>query len=73
MKIKRLLLSSLGIFLVLISFVSAHTGDDNSAHHSMMGNSGIGMMWFGWVFSILVAIVLVLLIIWLVKQIQKNK
>ncbi len=72
---KTKLLNILSI-LVLISFVSAHTGDDNYGHH-MMGNViGMNGMWgmgiFGWIFAILILVALVLLIVWLVKQIQKK-
>ena len=33
---------------------------------------GIGMAFFGWVMGLLVIVVLVLLIMWLIKQIQKK-
>ncbi len=58
----------------LISFVSAHAGEDLSGHHDMMNWSswGWGMGFFGGLFMILVTIALVLLIIWLIKQIQKK-
>jgi len=69
------LLFSIGILLVLTSFISAHTGEDDFGHHMMGGVIGTGM-WgmgiFGWIFGILVIVALVLLIIWLIKQIQKN-
>jgi len=38
----------------------------------MSGTYGLGGMWFGWVFSVLVLVAIVLFIIWLVKQIQKK-
>jgi uncharacterized integral membrane protein len=38
----------------------------------MMGSYGYGMMFFGWVVGILALIILVLLIVWLVKEIQKR-
>lgn len=61
----------LTLFVGLTGFVSSHTGDDNFAHHGMMGS---GFMWlFGWLFMILVVVALVLLIIWLIKQIQKPR
>ncbi len=80
MKTKKLLLSLLGIFLVLISFVSAHTGEDEYAHHGMMGDMygmmsgtwGMGGSFFGWIFMLLIVVALVLLIVWLIKQIQKK-
>lgn len=78
MKTEKLLLSLLGIGLVLTSLVSAHTGDNDSAHHNMMsgmigGTYGYGFMWiFGWIFMIAVLVALILLIVWLIKQIQKK-
>lgn len=67
------------VFLVLISFVSAHVGNDDYEHHmmggmySMMsGSYGMGMGFFGWLIGILIIMVLVLLIVWLVRQIQKK-
>jgi len=61
--------------LSLISFASAHTGNDNDISHSMMGGmmSGMSFMWmFGWLFMILIIVALILLIVWLIKQIQKK-
>lgn len=63
-------------FLALTSFVLAveDIGCGFTGMGSMMsGTYGFGGMWlFGWIFSILVLVALVLLIIWLVKQIQKK-
>jgi len=70
------LLFNIGILLVLTSFISAHTGDDDFGHHMIGGVIGTGMwgMWiFGWIFGILVIVALTLLIVWLIKQIQKNE
>jgi uncharacterized membrane protein len=39
----------------------------------MNGSYGYWAMAFGWIFGLLSLVVLVLLIIWLMKQIQKNK
>lgn len=63
------------VFVSLLSFVSAHTGEDAGIHHDMMkGVYGYGFMWmFGLVFMILFLVVLVLLIVWLIKQIQKPR
>ena len=64
----------LTLLISLTGFVSAHAGDDDSAHHSMMGFYGYGFMWlFGWIFMILVLVALILLIAWLIKQIQKPR
>lgn len=76
---KTKLLIFLGIALVLTSFVSAHTGEDDYAHHQGMwgmmsgfyGTGFSGMWMFGWIFMGLVVVALVLLIVWLIKQIQK--
>lgn len=70
----------LPIFVSLISFVFAHTGEDDSAHHMtggmmgdwMMGSYGTGWWFFGWLFMILILVALILLIVWLIKQIQKK-
>ena len=63
----------LPILLSLVTTVLAHTGENEFAHHSMMGGVyGYGGMFFGWVFGILVLVALVLLIFWLIKQIQKK-
>ena len=63
------------IFASLISFVVAHTGDDDSTHHmtgGMMGGYGTGWWIFCGIFSVLALVALILLIIWLIKQIQKK-
>ena len=39
----------------------------------MYGSYGWGMMFFGWAFILLVSVALVLLIIWLLKQINREK
>ena len=68
----------LSLLLVsLISFVSAHVGDSDSEHYSMMGNMmsghyGYGGLGFGWLIGLLIVAVLVLLIIWLSKNIWKK-
>ena len=72
------ILSLVGMSIIsLVSLVSAHTGDDAVDHCSgfcpmMSGSYGIGGIVFGWLFSVLVLVVLVLLIIWLVKQIKNS-
>jgi len=37
----------------------------------MYGYFGSGMMFFGWLYGLLVLVALVLLIVWLFKQVQK--
>ena len=68
------------LFLIainLLSFVSAHTGEEESGHHMMDGwmasswNMGIWGI-FSWIFGILIIVALVFFIIWLNKQIQKK-
>ena len=39
----------------------------------MYGTYGGGMMFFGWAFMILVSVALILLIIWLLRQIKDEK
>ena len=63
------------IFVSLISFVSAHAGEN---YYGMMGGMmngvyGWGMGFFVWFFMILVFIVLILFIIWLIKQIEEMR
>lgn len=60
-------------FILLTSFISAHTGEDEFAHHMVGGFYGGGMYFFGWIFMILILVALVLFIVWLIKQIQKPK
>jgi len=67
---KRLIYSLLGI--LLIGFASADAGDLEGCFGGMMGTSWVNMGFFGWIFGILVFVALVLLIIWLIKQIQKK-
>lgn len=70
----------MAILLGLTGFISAHVGDDDYAHHSMMdgfygmmsGGYGWTGMIFGWFIGLLVIVALVLFIVWLIKQIQKK-
>tara|TARA_Y100000034_G_C6563887_1_gene244108 strand:+ start:101 stop:313 length:213 start_codon:yes stop_codon:yes gene_type:complete len=70
MKSKFGLLSFLTL-LGVSNFVLADAGDGLGCG-MMYGSYGIGAMTFGWIFSLLVLIILVLLIVWLMKQIQKK-
>ncbi len=67
----------LPILVSLISFIVAHTGEDDYAHHSMMrgmtGTYGLGFGIFMWLFWLLAIVALVLLIVWLIKQIEKPR
>ncbi len=63
------------LVLGLISLVSADAGDADGCFGMggmMSGTFGMGGMFFGWIFGLLIIVALVLLIIWLVKQIQKK-
>ena len=68
MKKTNLILVSLVVLTGLIGFLSAHMGE---SHGGVMYGSywGIGMF-SGWIFGILVVVALILLIVWLMKQIQ---
>ncbi|MBT6689825.1 hypothetical protein HN903_00690 [archaeon] len=65
-----------GIFvsiMLALTFVSADSGDyDHGMGGMMSGSYGFGGMVFGWITGILFVAVLVLLIVWLTKQIQKK-
>jgi uncharacterized membrane protein len=58
-----------------ISLVSAQPAGFGSCPMGgmMYGSYGYGAMIVSWLFGLLVLVALVLLIIWLVKQINKNK
>lgn len=57
----------------MIGTVMADGLDDYCGMGGMMyGAYSPGFMVFGWLFSILVLVILVLLIVWLIKQIQKK-
>ena len=75
MKTTKLLIIVLGLVLVMTSFVAAHTGEDDYAHHSSMmgGFYGDGMWIFGWIFMLLIVVALILFIAWLIKQIQEPR
>lgn len=65
-----------GLFVILMSIgiVSADIGDYNQCGMGgmMYGTYGIGMALLGWLFMILIVIALIVFIIWMIKQIQKN-
>jgi len=65
------------ILFSLVALVSAHTGNDEFDHcHGfcpmMSGAYGFGGIILGWIFGISVIVVFMLLIVWLIKQIQKK-
>lgn len=53
------------ILIVVLFLVSSLTGS------GMVGMMGTGFWFFGWIFMVLIIIALVLLIAWLIKQLQK--
>ena len=65
-----------GLFVPMILVSSRVLADADDYGHGMggmmFGSYGYGGMFFGWVIGLLFIAVLVLLIIWLVKQIQKK-
>lgn len=75
MKIRLKQLSIVGLGLISSAGqVLAHAGEDKFVHHNgMMGGMfGSGMVFFGWLIWLLVAVALILLIVWLIKQISKK-
>jgi hypothetical protein len=62
----------MGLLMSLISLVSAYPQDGYGMWGMMSGGYGTGGFLFGWLFSVLVLVALVLLIVWLIKQIQKK-
>ena len=74
---KAILYSVLAVLgLISLSLVSAqmNAGNFGSCNMGTMmyGGYGSGIMLFSWLFSLLVLVALILLIIWLLKQIQKK-
>ncbi len=69
MKNLKLLLGS--FFVFSLGLVSAN-GTDCDMYNMMSGGYGYGGMFFGWLIGLLFVIVLVLLIAWLIKQMQKK-
>ena len=39
----------------------------------MSGSYGSGIMWYGWLNGLLVTIILILMVVWLIKQIQRKR
>ncbi|PJE81101.1 hypothetical protein COU58_04280 [Candidatus Pacearchaeota archaeon CG10_big_fil_rev_8_21_14_0_10_32_42] len=63
--------TALVLLINSISFLSADLLD-RGCGYGMMSGYGWGMGIFGWLFGLLVLIALILLIFWLIKQIQKK-
>lgn len=66
---KKLIL--LIVSLLALPFVLADAGYGMMGG-MMSGSYGSGMMWYGWLNGLLVTIVLILLVAWLWKQLQKK-
>jgi len=66
----NLTIISLLVLIGLTGFISADVGSGCGMMGGMYGAYGGTGMFFGWTFAILVLIALVLLIVWLIKQIQ---
>jgi len=63
--------------IVFLVFAGGFSGYNMMGYGGMMGMMsgayGFGsMMLFGWIFSILLLVALVLFIVWLIKQLQKK-
>jgi len=72
---KKILLSIIAIVLFGLIFVFADAGNSCGmmGYSGMMsGSYGSGMMRYGWLNSLLVTIILVLLVAWLIKHLQKK-
>ena len=69
-----ILIIAIGIFVILFSGFIPSYNTTNSMYNMMSWMLGsFGFMWvFGYLFMILIVIALVLLIIWLIKQINKK-
>ena len=64
----------IGLLMSLVSLISADPQDAYSCGTwgMMSGGYGTGGFLLGWLFSILVLVALVLLIFWLIKQLNKS-
>lgn len=69
MKLSVFVLGLVNISLVLADGVDGCFGDFGGM---MDGGYGFSLMGFGWLISLLVVVALVLLIVWLIKLIQKK-
>ena len=72
MKNETLILVILGAVVLAFLFTGVGFGGYGGMMDMMYGGFGSGMMLFGWLYGILILVALVLLIAWLVKQIQKK-
>lgn len=69
---KYWLLAIIVFCLISTDFVSAQTEYGCDMADMMLGGYGSWMMIFVWAFGLLLLVALILFIVWLVKQIQKQ-
>jgi len=62
----------LGAVVLALLFTGVGFGGYGGMMPMMYGSYGGGMMFFGWLYGVLILVALVLLIVWLGKQIQKK-
>ncbi len=72
MKNETLVWIILGAIVLALLFTGVGFGGYGGMMGMMYGGYGSGMMLFGWLYGILILVALVLLIVWLVQQIQKK-
>ena len=72
MKNETLILVIFGAIALALLFTGVGFGGYGGMMGMMYGGYGSGMMFFGWLYGILILVALVLLIVWLFKQIQKK-
>ena len=61
----------IAVVVLFFLFGGMGFGSYSGMMSTMYGSYGYGMMFFGWIYGLLVIAALVLLVIWLVKQIKK--
>ncbi len=77
MKNENILMWVLGLVILLFLFSGVgmmgfwYTNGYTGMMGMMYGSYGSGMMFFGWIYGILLLAALILLLVWLYKQIQK--
>ena len=72
MKNETLILVIIGAVVLALLFTGVGFGGYGGMMSMMYGGYGSGMMLFGWIYGILILVALILLIMWLFKQIQRK-
>ncbi|MEK6840640.1 MAG: hypothetical protein AABX79_01675 [Nanoarchaeota archaeon] len=72
MKNETLILVILGAVVMAFLFTGVGFGGYGGMMSMMYGSYGGGMMFFGWIYGILIFVALILLVVWLFKQVQKK-